>query len=504
MLLVCFLLLLQHRLLELDRALQAGEQQLELLKSSNSSPAPPYIRSLIDSLEAELNRLSITHSTHTALAERLCGDAVSEGELVRWSAELYDSERRSHEICWLELDERRHKHRPHTARPHNNGTASLKAATNAKKRQRTETKQWQSSQHLPLASSPLPLSAFQLPPLAHFAFPAAMIESLSGRPIVCNKLSSALTSPALSTTSSPVTSDVDVEEMADEADSDNESDSSDIEIDGDEAALSPPSHPYNTSFLLPPLPSLAERRSTLTTLLTFTHPLPSSHYSLHCMPIPQPYVPPSSWPPLARQAYTLLLEMNHDGGRGSSSGYYLLLVDAATSVLVSASYLVLSAEHGGRHTLAVNCFCTRRESQRRGCGRVLYEAIRELRCRLSQWLLLTRLGSSGCQLIVHTVPATELMWQSIFGLTRTKSGWGSGGYPNTTPLIDLIDGRRDTQDRRREWLERIEHWTAPLQNGRGSKPSKAASTRVTSERTVAHQRTVNGHGLNGCTTMLSN
>ena len=286
-----------------------------------------------------------------------------------------------------------------------------------------------------------------------------MIESLTGRPcpsapakLPNGKAHTSRHSPVLSPTSSatpsPATSDA--EDIVDEQDEDEEDDDEE-EDDEDGRALQPSAHSYDTPYLLPPIATFSDQRSTQTTLLTFVHRLPLSHYFLHCLPIPKPGVPPSSWSQFARQAHTLLCEMNRDGGGNSSNGYYLLLV-SASSLLVSASYLTLT-EHSGRYTLAVNCFCTRREMQGRGCGRVLYEAIRELRCRICKWLRLTRPGSSAtCQLVVHSHPATEAMWMTRFGLQRMKKGMGYGGYTNTIPLSD---GRRGMEDRRREWVERV-------------------------------------------------
>ena len=503
---------LQHQLLELDRSLEDGEQQLNTLKASSSTS--PYLHTLINSQEAELDRLCFSHSAHTVIAERLCADEVSEAELVRWAEELYESKRQSHEICWRELEERRDRRSSH-ALQHSNGTARAPAlqeahpintVISAKKRKRAEPKQQvqkvdklpqrrqQQRQQSPI-SSPAQLSAFQLPPLAHFAFPAEMIKSLvngcsmsNNSPHSGNHSSSTSSSPALSSFSSPIfsspaASDVEVEEIADGGD-DEENEGED-----EEDALEPPAPPYNTPYLLPPVPSFSDRRTTPATLLTFSHPLPLSHYSIHCLPIPQPYMPPSSWPPLAHQAYSLLCQMNRDGGRGSSNGYYLLLV-AASSLLVSASYFTLT-EDSVRYTLAVNCFCTRKEMQGRGCGRVLYEAIRELCCRLSQWMRLTRAGSSGCQLIVHTVPATEEMWQTRFGLRRMEKGRDSGGgYTNT---IALIDGRRGTEDRRREWVERIVHCDAVTSGTNGTESGTASQL---SERAVP-ERILNGLRSNG-------
>ena len=209
--------------------------------------------------------------------------------------------------------------------------------------------------------------------------------------------------------------------------------------------------------MLPPVRFTEHSRSTLAKLLTFDHELPFPHFSILCLPIPQPFMPPSSWTPLAQEAHRLLCEMNRDGGRGSSNGYYLLLV-AASSLIVSASYLVLK-EDSGTYTLAVNCFCTRKELQGRGCARVLYEAIRELRCRVSQWLSRARPGCSGCRLVVHSVDETVPMWQTRFGLRPMQRGQGSGGYTNT---VALIDGRRDKVDMRAEWLERIVHNTSGI------------------------------------------
>ena len=464
----------------MDRALEDGEQQLDILKA-----APTSIHSALDSLEAELHRLCFTYSALARAADRLCEHRLGEDGLVQVMNELYESERQSYEICARELDERRRNRSPAEPVLRNDAAScqqpQQQSQSNTKKRQRTEPKQsarrsdkLKRPRHHSPASPHAPLTAFQLPPLAHFDFPATMIDSLANR---CHTNDFSASSPALSysscapsSTSSPSASDEDENEVD--------------ETDDDE----PPSHPYNTPYLLPPLPSFSEhrRRSTLSTLLTFSHPLSSSIYSIHCLPIPS--TAKSSWSLLARQAQALLRERNGDGG--SSNGYYLLLV-AAPSLLVSASYLVLT-EASGRYTLAVNCFCTRTEMQGRGCGRVLYEAIRELRCLLSQWLPLTRPGSSGCQLVVHSVPATEAMWQSRFGLRRLEKGRdsGGGGYPNTEALIDLVDVRRDTEDRRREWLQRIVQWeTVAVQNGACG--AEHASTRAVREPYC------NGHAQNG-------
>ena len=242
------------------------------------------------------------------------------------------------------------------------------------------------------------------------------------------------------------------------SDADETADGGAVEDDGGresgdehEELSAPPSPPsYDTPFLLPPVRSTKYSRSTLVKLLTFSHQLPSSSFSLLCLPIPQAHLPPSKWSPMAREAHALLREMTSDGGYGSSNSYYLLLA-AASSRLVSAAYFAVT-EESGTYTVDVLCFCTRTELQGRGCGRVLYEALRELRCRVSQWLLTTRPGCSGCRLVVHSVDDTLAMWQTRFGLRRADKGRGSGGYRNTTALVD---GRRDETDRRAEWLERM-------------------------------------------------